>query len=270
MWVCPAIYAFQNSQFIDAETVEDAGALPDAPTAPNEVTVKQLPIAILKDQIPIWTSPIRVRPHDLIWLLALGAATGVTLSTDTDAMRNLSRDPGFNKDCVNASNYLLGSEMAVPVALFGIGYMKDNTHARETGILSGEALADGVIVEEITKIILRRERPLYDNAAGNFFAPNVGTDGSFPSSHSMLAWSVAAVIAGEYPSTWAQIGIYSTATSVSLMRVLGQEHFPTDVLVGGAAGWLIGHYVYKRHSVSGKSHRLRAMIARPTLQQGDE
>ena len=31
------------------------------------------------------------------------------------------------------------------------------------------------------------------------------------------------------------------------MRVLGQEHFPTDVLVGGAAGWLIGHYVFEKH-----------------------
>ena len=140
--------------------------------------------------------------------------------------------------------------MAVPVALFELGYMKDDTHARETGILSGEALADAIVVEEITRIVLRRERPLYNNAAGDFFSSNAGTNGSFPSSHSMLAWSVAAVIAGEYPSKWVQAGIYSTATSVSLMRVLGQEHFPTDVLVGSVAGWLIGHYVFKKHSGS--------------------
>jgi membrane-associated phospholipid phosphatase len=57
----------------------------------------------------------------------------------------------------------------------------------------------------------------------------------FPSSHSMLAWTIAGVTAGEYPSKWVQLGAYSLATSVSLMRVLGQEHFPTDVLVGGAA-----------------------------------
>jgi membrane-associated phospholipid phosphatase len=34
---------------------------------------------------------------------------------------------------------------------------------------------------------------------------------------------------------------------VGITRVLGQEHFPADVLVGGAAGWFIGHYVVKRH-----------------------
>jgi hypothetical protein len=223
------------------------GTLPDAPDAQTTVTEKGLPLAILKDQVAIWTSPVRIRPHDLIWLLPLGAATGVTLATDTDAMRDLSRNPGFNKDSVNASNALLGAEIAIPVTLYGVGLFGGDAHARQTGILSGEALADSVVVDQVAKIIFRRERPLYNHAAGDFFSSKTGENNSFPSSHSMLAWSIAAVIAGEYPSKWVQAGAYSLATSVSLMRVLGQEHFPTDVLVGGAAGWLIGHYVFKKH-----------------------
>ena len=233
----PANHAFAVPPSVNPETVGTSdSALPDAPAASSQVTVKRLPLAILKDQIPIWTSPVRIRAHDLIWLLPLGVATGVTLTTDTDAMRDLSHDRTFNKNSVNASNYLLGGEMAMPVALYAVSLFKSDPHAHETGILSGEALADAVVVEEVSKIILRRERPLYNSAAGDFFAPNVGTNGSFPSSHSMLAWSVAAVIAGKYPSWWVQAGIYTTATGVSLTRVLGQEHFPTDVLVGGPDG----------------------------------
>jgi membrane-associated phospholipid phosphatase len=223
--------------------------VPDAPEAQVPVTEKSLPLAILKDQIPIWTSPVRIRTHDLIWLLPFGAAMGVTLSTDTDAMRDLSHDRTFNKDSVNASNYLLGSAIAIPVGLYGVGLFKGNAHARETGILSGEALADGVIVEEVAKVIFRRERPLYNNAVGDFFVSGFGTSGSFPSSHSTIAWSLAGAVAGEYPSTWVQLGVYSIASSVSLTRVLGQEHFPTDVLVGGVAGWLIGHYVVSKHKL---------------------
>jgi membrane-associated phospholipid phosphatase len=222
------------------------GILPDAPDAQLSVTEKGLPLAILKDQIKVWTSPVRIRTHDLIWLLPLGAATGVTLATDTDAMRDLSRDPSFNKDTVNASNALLGGEIAIPVTLYGVGLIKGNAHARETGILSGEALADSVVLDQVAKIIFRRERPLYNNGSGDFFSSNAGNN-SFPSSHSMLAWTLAGVTAGEYPSKRVQLGIYSLASSVSLMRVLGQEHFPTDVLVGSAAGWLIGHYVFKKH-----------------------
>jgi membrane-associated phospholipid phosphatase len=239
--------------------------LPDAPVEQIPVTQKGLPLAILKDQVPIWTSPVRIKRHDLIWLLPLGAATGVALATDTDAMRNVSRDRAFNKNSVNASNYLLASEIAVPVALYGIGLLKDSARGRETGVLSAEALVDSVVLDEVTKIIFRRERPLYNNAAGDFFAPNVSTNGSFPSSHSMFAWTLAGVVAGQYPSKWVQVVVYSMASGVSVTRVLGQEHFPTDVLIGGAAGWLIGHYVSERHQLRHVKKKRQEKVISPSV-----
>jgi membrane-associated phospholipid phosphatase len=257
-YICPVTLL---AAAVATPAVAPEDTLPDAPAAQIAVSEKGLPLAILKDQIPIWTSPVRIRTHDLIWLLPLGAATGLTLATDTDAMRNVSRNRSFNKDSVNASNYLLGGEMAVPVGLYGVGLFNGSAHARETGILSGEALADSVVVGEVTRIIFRRERPLYNNAAGDFFSSTAGSNGSFPSSHSMLAWTLAAVLAGEYPSKWMQVGVYSVASGVSLTRVLGQEHFPSDVLVGGTAGWLIGHYVFQKHHVYRASRALRAKHA---------
>jgi membrane-associated phospholipid phosphatase len=121
---------------------------------------------------------------------------------------------------------------------------------------------DSVVVVEVTKVIFRRERPLYNNAAGDFLAPNVVTNGSFPSSHSMLAWTLAGVIASEYPSKRVQLSVYSIASGVSLTRVLGQEHFPSDVLVGAAAGWLIGHYVFEKHQIHRVARARRAKVGR--------
>ena len=48
----------------------------------------------------------------------------------------------------------------------------------------------------------------------------------------MVLWASAAVIAEEYHSKWLQTGVYTAATGVSLTRVLGQQYFPTDVLIG--------------------------------------
>ncbi|MDP9050889.1 MAG: phosphatase PAP2 family protein [Acidobacteriota bacterium] len=48
-------------------------------------------------------------------------------------------------------------------------------------------------------------------------------------------------------AVWAQIGICPAATDVSVTRVLRQQHFLTDVLIGAAGGWLIGHYVFRAH-----------------------
>ncbi|WP_348267131.1 phosphatase PAP2 family protein [Edaphobacter paludis] len=226
-------------------------ALPDAPQPNSDekatVTLQGTPLSILKDQAAIWTSPARIREGDLVWLVPLAAATGVGIATDHHAMASVvTHDAGFNNTSVNASNVLFGGFIAAPVALYGMGYLKGNEHARETGLLSGEALVDGLVVDEAMKLVFRRERPLINNARGHFFDGSV-SDSSFPSTHSVLAWSSAAVMAGEYPSRWAQVGIYTMATGVSLTRVMGQEHFPTDVLVGSAAGWLIGHYIFRAH-----------------------
>lgn len=246
------------------QTSEVTGvSLPDAPLPQpaeaakgddkDEVTLRNTPMHFVQDQGVIWTSPLRIRPHDMEWLIPLTLATGAAIGTDHRAMSSVvSHDAAFNHDNVDASNILTGGLIAVPVALFGMGRYSGDGHATEAGILSGEALLDGLVVEQGMKLVFYRERPHVDNARGRFFQTGVGIDSSFPSSHSVLAWSSAAVIAEEYPSRWVQFGVYSAATGVSVTRVLGQEHFPSDVLVGSAAGWLVGHYVYRRH------HRIRA------------
>ena len=240
-----------RSSVTEAEGVTSR-SLPEAPRSQEEreaVRLRDVPLNILKDQGRIWTSPLRIRKHDLVWLAPLGVATVASLATDPHTMRYVvSHDAGFNQANVDASNVMIGGFLAAPVVFYGVGRWKGNEHARETGVLMGEALLDTVVVEQGAKLIFWRERPYVDREQGEFFEGNSGADSSFASSHSMLAWSAAAVIAGEYPSKWKQAGVYALATGVSLTRVMGQQHFPTDVLVGSAAGWLIGHTVYKtRH-----------------------
>jgi PAP2 superfamily len=224
-----------------SETSSDSGS--------GAVTIRNTPVHILRDQEAIWTSPARIRKHQLIWLLPLAAATGVSLATDSHTMRDVvSHNPTFNHDNVDASNAMLAVLIAVPLVDFSYGEIAGDDHHREAGTLGGETLVDAAAIEEGTKLIFWRERPGVDNADGKFWQSSAGLDSSFPSSHSVFAWSTAAVIAGEHPARWSQFTVYTLATGVSLTRVLGQEHFPTDVLVGSAAGWLAGHYVYKvRH-----------------------
>ncbi len=223
-----------------------AASLPDAPAPQAEnstdasknaaVTLHQTPANILKDQAAIWTSPARLREQDLKWLIPLGLATAVAITADHQVMSSeVSHNAQFNHDNVLASDALTGVLIAVPAALIGKGQLGHDDSSKEAGILSGEALVDGLVVEQGMKLIFWRERPSMDNARGKFFQTSVGTDSSFPSSHTVLAWSSAAVLAAEYPAWWQQAGIYMMASGVSVTRVLGQQHFPSDVLVGSAA-----------------------------------
>lgn len=115
-------------------------------------------------------------------------------------------------------------------------------------------MADGLVVEQALKLVFWRERPTADQSRGRFFQSSAGPNASFPSAHTTLAFAAASAIAAEYPSPWTQIAVYSGATAVGVTRVLGRQHFPSDVLVSAATGWLIGHYVVKHHHHPLKTH----------------
>ncbi len=58
---------------------------------------------------------------------------------------------------------------------------------------------------------------------------------------------MASVIAHEYPSPYVRLLVYGLAAAVSASRVDARQHFPSDVLIGSAIGWLSGEEVYRRH-----------------------
>lgn len=236
-------------------------ALPSADTQPGSgssvrleeqqhppVTVRATPANGLRDLGHIAVSPKYVRWNDLKWMVPLAGATAAAFATDHKTMTEVvSSNPSFNQTNINWSNGLVGGMIAMPVAMFGVGHVRQNERMRETGLLGSEAIVDAVVVDELVKLCAFRERPNVDNARGKFFVGSTGLDSSFISEHSMIAWSSAAVIAGEYHSKWAQLGVYTLAAGVSATRAMGQEHFPSDVLLGAAGGWLIGHYVFRAH-----------------------
>src|SRR5579871_478971 len=224
--------------------------LPDAPQpSANEVaTIQNTPRNILHDQAAIWTSPLRLRDSNAAGPIALALATTLAITTDHEAMSSSRlQDATLNKHAETASNGLLGLFVAAPAAFYGIGRLNHRQQAQETGILGGEAIVDSLAVNEVMKAVSMRERPTVDSAKGKFFQSSVGYDSSFPSNHCIMSWSSAAVIASEYPGFMTKITVYGLATGVSVTRVVARQHFPSDVLVGSAVGWMIGRYVYHRH-----------------------
>ncbi|HUA98884.1 MAG TPA: phosphatase PAP2 family protein [Terracidiphilus sp.] len=225
-----------------------SGTLPDAPQPHNhsshEVTVAGTPRHILSDQLAIWTSPAHLNSSNAAGPLLLVLATAVVATTDHQVMaEHVPIDTLLNNHAVTASTGLTGGFVAAPAIFYGLGRIHHDAHATETGILGGEAMVDSLAVDEVMKLVSERERPAVDDARGKFFQSSVGLDSSFPSTHSMIAWSSAAVIASEYNGVLTQLTAYGLATGVSAARVLGRQHFPSDVLVGSAVGWMIGRYI---------------------------
>lgn len=210
-----------------------------------------LPRQILHDQIALWTSPSRIRLSDATFLVPLGGLTAAMIATDSDMGRNLANDPTRLLRYRHISDYGIGTMAGVAAGAYLFGLATDNEHRREAGFLSGESALDSVMVVEALKYATRRERPNVDNAKGKFWH---GGDG-FPSEHAALAWSIAGVVAHEYPNPFVRFLGYGMATAITVSRVQAKQHFPSDALVGSALGWLIGEYVYRQHHAPGLEGR---------------
>lgn len=65
---------------------------------------------------------------------------------------------------------------------------------------------------------------------------------SFPSGHSMTAFSIAIPLGEFYPSI--MMGLLFCAFSIALSRVLLGMHFLSDVLAGSALGVLLGYAAF--------------------------
>jgi undecaprenyl-diphosphatase len=65
---------------------------------------------------------------------------------------------------------------------------------------------------------------------------------SFPSGHSMTAFSVAVPLSLFYPSL--EAGLLFCALSIAASRILQGLHFLSDVLAGSALGAILGYSVY--------------------------
>ena len=207
------------------------------------------------DQAGIWTSPLRIAPKDAIWLVPFAAGTGVALHYDAQAQQNL----GIDKSRIDASNIVSGfgspyATLGGSAGLYFLALGTHNEHLAETGRLGAEAIIDSLLVVEALKLATNRERPNEGNGQGGFWPHGTRSyelDGSFPSGHAAESFALARVIASEYPSKPVQIAAYAFALAISASRVTARQHFPSDVLVGGTLGYLIGGYVVRHHAAEG-------------------
>jgi hypothetical protein len=198
---------------------------------------------LFSDQAAIWTSPKRLRWEDATWLLPFAEVSGGFFATDRSTVRALPGSPQTQQRFRTLSDAGLASLAGAGGGLYLWSRISHDDHQRETGILATEAVLDSLAVSSTLQYSFGREQPYQDDGRGRFFHGG----NSFPSDHSAMAWSAASVIAHEYPGALTEFLAYGMATAVSAARVTGKEHFPSDVVVSAAMGWLIGREVYKKH-----------------------
>jgi len=230
----------KEKSFSETDTAPDANAMMKS----SEGTRTGLLGRFVNDQREIWTSPTRLRFPDAEWLVPLGGISAGLFVTDRDYSNHLSQNPTTIRHYKTLSNAGVAALVGGASGMWMMGHLSHNEHWSETGFLAGEAALNSFVAVESFKYTLRRERPYQGDGSGPFFQDG-GT--SFPSEHAAAAWSVAGVIAHEYPGPFTKIMAYGLASLVSVSRLKAHQHFPSDVVVGSVIGNLVAQDIYSRH-----------------------
>jgi len=235
-----------------------ADRLPDQSPPPDfdrPVSWRLLYPNLIADQKRIWSFPARLM-RGQNWTptaAVLGTTAGLLLLDPSEAgyFRRTPTFHGFSN--IFTSNATAIGTGAVPGSLYAIGLIRRDSKMQHTALLAGEAMADAAIMQTVLKDVTKRVKPAGFPPSGNLYdswfekkgSPSsyVKGNGSFPSGHTMEAFSVATIVARRYRNhRWVPYAAYGLASVVGFSRLTLSVHFLSDVFMGGALGYSISRF----------------------------
>jgi len=130
------------------------------------------------------------------------------------------------------------------------GWVADSPRERETFRMLMEAVVTSAAWTGLLKVCSGREGPFQGESSDNdwvgpfgIFSGETSMRGkqftSFPSGHSSAIFSLATILAHQYPKYYiVPVVSYSIATAVAYSRMVVDAHWFSDVVVGSALGYL--------------------------------
>jgi membrane-associated phospholipid phosphatase len=142
-------------------------------------------------------------------------------------------------------------------SLYAAGRLSGNERMADLGLHGTEAIVVGLGVVTVVKLLAGRARPYVDvtNPRDFGFGRGLGHEEyrSFPSGHTVMAFSAAAAVTSEVSRWWPgaewYVGplMYGGASLTGLSRMYNNKHWATDVLVGAGVGTFAGLKVVRYH-----------------------
>lgn len=107
--------------------------------------------------------------------------------------------------------------------------------------LSAAAIAR-LVMKPVLLMFIHRTRPYVAlDAVRNIVGPQTGEEyQSFPSGHVLFFFALATAVY-RYDKRWGYV-FFGGATLMSIARVIGGIHWPSDILIGALLGIIIGWY----------------------------
>jgi len=122
---------------------------------------------------------------------------------------------------------------AITGAVYLTGLLLNDEKIRRLGVLMLSSASSAGLLQQLMKSAVGRARPR-TNLESNHFRPFSKNSNfhSFPSGHTILAFTNAHAVAKEFENIWIKGGIYSIGVLPALSRLWNRSHWFSDVVVG--------------------------------------
>jgi len=203
-------------------------------------------LASLLVALALWCSPrvaasqLQLRPADARFWIAAGGAV-VTAAVLDERMRHtsLAHRSGVLDDLADAGNAMgTGRNLIAGLAVTYVAARLVKRRGVADDVLrvaAGYAVSNAIV--GVLKPIVGRHRPDSTNDAWRFDPlTTAGTFHSFPSSHAVHAFSLAAGAAIVSRRAWVGAAGYSAATVVAWSRIYDDQHWGSDVTASAVIG----------------------------------
>ena len=213
-----------------------------------------------------FTYPFHIKKKDWTKIAVFGGMVAGLSLADEPGSKFFSGLAERNKPVSSASSFITSFggvyEVATIAGFTTVGFITKNEKIKSTAFLATQSYITAGAIETILKFLTSRQRPNYIDPQTNISDPvfhgpfykypsqtsGLSTNSSFPSGHTTAVFAAATVYALEYRHhPWIPLLSYSFATVVGISRLTEKKHWPTDVLVGAALGYLSGRQVVNNY-----------------------
>jgi|SRR6185312_2857509 len=208
----------------------------------------------------------------LQWMTAaaIGSSEAILIYAGLD--QNIQQYAQSNRNSTtnfleNAIGDPFGSGLDATIIVGGAyitGLIFDKDKPKLFAMMAAKSIVISGVTTTLVKYVAERHRPYQDNPPnpenwdgpmGNFFHV------SFPSGHTTVAFSLATMVAQEYPKPLIiPILAYSFATCTALGRINGNFHWASDVLMGASIGYFTSKLVFNSNNWGKLQHKKKLLL----------
>ncbi len=233
----------------------------------KERDLYSLPGNLKDDFAYVASSPSRLDGKNAAITLGVIGAGAAVYTQDGKIREFFRRRRGETADDISSVAEKLGNGVYDVgfLAVYGSGgFLMGNEKMQEAALHAFEAFVTANTLGVALKATAGRSRPALDEGSDKF-SPGSFDSGhtSFPSGHTISAFSIASVFAGEHDSPWVSGAAYGLASMAALQRIYSDSHWASDVFIGAALGTAIGKGIVWLHRAKGAENVFLIPAAEP-------